>query len=164
VVLGILSLAPIALLAVAGYDLFRRGSDMSASHATTTVLGMGLAIGAGWVQIFWRRSSMPPHLSMLDVFVSSLLGPVYVLREMPRNRSGKRRDDRFLFVLATCYGALLIHVAASSYDAVVWVLSAGCFLDLFVQSNRRVGYLAVLSLKAKTLGRFLRDVPSTTGA
>jgi hypothetical protein len=119
--------------------------------------GLGLLVGdlLGWSRIMLSSGRISRLRTSLDVVVSTLLGPAYVLRELPNDVRYKRGDDRFVIAWAVAMITLMSLVVVSSVDIVYTALAVLVCLDTLIQSNRRLGVVTLLSPQCDAMTQYL---------
>lgn len=151
--------APLALLIVLLVDI---GSSLKAGMQVpghVAVAGACLLAGdvLGWIWIALHPGREYGLRTPLDLVVASILGPAFVLRELPREVSSKRRDDRFVICWAAAMillmGATMLFADALEYSMLGLLVAC----DALIQANNRVGAFAWSSIQCDAMTYYLSN-------
>jgi len=151
--------APLALLIVLLTDI---GSSLKAGvpvpdHAV--IAGVCLLAGdlLGWIWIALHPRREYGLRTPLDFVVATILGPAFVLRELPREVSSKRRDDRFVIFWGAVMVLLMSTTMIFSAELEYAMLGLLIVCDALIQANNRLGAFTWSSIQCDAMTYYLSN-------
>jgi hypothetical protein len=123
-------------------------------HAAVAAGGLLVGDLLGWAKVC-ASSPTTNQRTFLDVIISTLLGPAFVLRELPEDVRWKRSNDRFVIAWASAMIAMMTLVVACSTSLTYIIVATLVGLDTLLQANSRLGAVAILSRQSAVMTRYL---------
>ena len=150
---------PLALLILVLIDI---GSSMQAKMPIPQhVLVAGACLGCGdllgWMWIVLHPRRRYGLRTPFDFVVATILGPAFVLRELPREVSSKRRDDCFVIFWGVAMVALTIVALVFIDDLKYSILALVLGGDALIQANNRLGAVSWSSTQCDALTTYLSN-------
>jgi hypothetical protein len=155
---GLLKLAPLCLGCIAAWDVVARwGSPIEpTSDAYFALSALLVADLLTWAWIFINaRSEYKP--SFPDIALATLLGPAFVLGELPESVYKKRSRDRFVGAWTAIVVSLMLALMLTATSLKYLFLAAAVACDALIQANQRVGALGLLSKQRRIMTQYLHE-------